>query len=53
MILPSDNVIVGLDIGTSKVCAAIGEFDSSGALVVTGVGTSPSFGLRRGVVINI
>jgi cell division protein FtsA len=46
-------VIVGLDIGTSKVCAAIGEFDSSGALVVTGVGTSPSFGLRRGVVINI
>jgi cell division protein FtsA len=46
-------VIVGLDIGTSKVSAVIGEFDGSGALVITGLGTSPSFGLRLGVVVNI
>jgi cell division protein FtsA len=42
-----------LDIGTTKVCAVIGEFDEAGNLLITGVGTSPSFGLRRGVVINI
>lgn len=51
--MPADNVIVGLDIGTTKVCAVIGEFNDSGMLEITGVGTSPSFGLRRGVVINI
>ncbi len=51
--MPADNVIVGLDIGTTKVCAVIGEFNEQGILGITGVGTSPSFGLRRGVVINI
>ncbi len=51
--MPADNVIVGLDVGTTKVCAVIGEFDNDGKLAITGVGTSPSFGLRRGVVINI
>ncbi len=51
--MPSENIIVGLDIGTTKVCALIGEFGDDGKLAITGVGTSPSFGLRRGVVINI
>jgi cell division protein FtsA len=51
--LPEDTLIVGLDIGSTKICAVIGEFDDKGALVITGVGTAPSFGLRRGVVINI
>ncbi|MDR1933645.1 MAG: cell division protein FtsA [Spirochaetales bacterium] len=51
--MPSDIVITGLDIGTTKVCAVIGEFDDEGNLIITGLGTSPSFGLRRGVVINI
>jgi cell division protein FtsA len=51
--LPSDIVIAGLDIGTTKVCAAIGEFDQARELVITGLGTSPSSGLRKGVVINI
>jgi cell division protein FtsA len=35
------------------VCAVIGEFDDSGELVITGVGTSPSSGLRKGIVVNI
>lgn len=51
--MPQDNLIVGLDIGTTKVCAVIGEYNESGMLEITGVGTSPSHGLRRGVVINI
>ncbi len=53
MTVPSDGVIVGLDIGTTKVCAVIGEVNDRGILEITGVGTSPSFGIRRGVVINI
>ncbi len=45
-------VIVGLDIGTTKVAAIIGEVTPSG-LEIIGVGTSPSEGLRQGVVVNI
>ena len=44
--------MVGLDIGTTKVCAVIGELNN-GTLEITGVGTSPSTGLRKGVVVNI
>jgi cell division protein FtsA len=48
-----EHLIVGLDIGTTKVCVVIGEFNESGQLEIIGVGTTPSRGLRRGVVINI
>jgi cell division protein FtsA len=51
--LASDELIVGLDIGTTKVCVVIGNYNESGQLEITGVGTTPSRGLRRGVVINI
>jgi len=51
--LPVDNIIVGLDIGTTKVTVVIGELNEKGSLEITGIGTSPSSGLRRGVVINI
>jgi len=51
--LAEEDVIVGLDIGTTKVCAIIGEYNENGILEITGVGTTPSKGLRRGVVINI
>jgi len=46
-------LVVGLDIGTTKVCAVIGEIGGNGLLEITGVGTSPSTGLRKGVVVNI
>ena len=45
--------MAGLDIGTTKVCAVIGELNENGALEITGVGTCPSTGLRKGVVVNI
>lgn len=46
------NVVVGLDIGTHKTCAVVGEQTEQGPEVV-GVGIHPSNGLRKGVVINI
>ncbi|HAW84676.1 MAG TPA: cell division protein FtsA, partial [Spirochaetaceae bacterium] len=49
----SDTIIVGLDIGTAKTCAVIGEYNDAGVLEITGVGTVPSTGLRKGVVVNI
>jgi cell division protein FtsA len=45
--------IMGLDIGTSKVAAAIGERKESGSLDVVGIGMAPSSGLRKGVVVNL
>ena len=47
-----DNLIVGLDIGTTKICAIVGNVTEDGIEIV-GIGTSPSTGLRKGVVINI
>ena len=47
-----NSIVVGLDIGTSKVCAVVGEMTESGVEII-GVGSHPSQGLRKGVVINI
>jgi cell division protein FtsA len=47
------NLIVGLDIGTSKVVAIVGELRADGALEIIGVGSHPSRGLKKGVVVNI
>jgi cell division protein FtsA len=46
------DLIVGLDIGTTKICAIVGHQNEDG-LDIVGIGTSPSRGLRKGVVINI
>jgi len=51
--LNQETKIIGLDIGTTKVCTIIGQYNENGILEITGVGTTPSRGLRRGVVINI
>ena len=47
-----DNIIVGLDIGTTKICAIVGEKTRDGVEII-GIGTHPSRGLRKGVVVNI
>jgi cell division protein FtsA len=47
------NVFSGVDVGTSKVCALIGESGPEGTTVVLGYGVVPCTGLRRGVVVNI
>ena len=50
--MPDHPVLVAIDIGTSKVCVLIGELER-GAANVIGIGTAPSDGLRKGVVIDI
>ena len=45
--------IVGLDIGTSKVAAIVGEITENGELEIIGIGSYPSRGLKKGVVVNI
>jgi len=45
-------IIVGLDIGTTKICAVVGEIGHDGIEII-GIGSHPSEGLRKGVVINI
>ena len=47
-----DPLVVGLDIGTTKICAVVGEV-VDGQVNIIGLGTSPSKGLRKGVVVNI
>ncbi|MCC6202484.1 MAG: cell division protein FtsA [Gammaproteobacteria bacterium] len=46
-------LIVGLDIGTSKVAAIVGEVSAEGTIEVIGIGSHPSRGLKKGVVVNI
>ncbi|MBW1711960.1 MAG: cell division protein FtsA [Deltaproteobacteria bacterium] len=45
-------IVVGLDIGTTKICAVVGEVLEDGVEII-GIGTHPSVGLRKGVVVNI
>lgn len=50
--MAKSEIVVGLDIGTTKICAVVGERTVDGVDII-GVGTSPSTGLRKGVVVNI
>jgi cell division protein FtsA len=50
---PANNLIVGLDIGTSKVVAIVGEVTVEGDIDIIGIGTQASRGLKKGVVVNI
>jgi cell division protein FtsA len=47
-----ENIIVGLDVGTTKICAVVGEVEGK-KINIIGIGTHPSIGLRKGVVVNI
>jgi len=52
--MAKDNgLVVGLDIGTTKVCAIVAERNGDGVVDIIGIGHSPSRGLRKGVVVNI
>ncbi len=47
-----EQIVAGIDVGTTKICVVIGRPTARGALDVLGVGTHPSHGLKRGVVID-
>ncbi len=49
----SERLICGLDIGTTKICALVCQVNPDGEEKIIGVGTAPSEGLRRGVVVNL
>ncbi|MBK1648513.1 cell division protein FtsA [Rhabdochromatium marinum] len=48
-----ENLVVGLDIGTSKVVALVGEVKTDDSIEIVGLGTHPSRGLKKGVVVDI
>jgi cell division protein FtsA len=48
-----ERTIVGIDVGTTKICTLVAEVDDEGRLHIVGVGVSPARGMRKGVVINI
>src|SRR5262245_35570598 len=49
----NDRFVVGLDIGTTKICCVIAEKQGDGGLDIIGIGRSASRGLRKGVVVNV
>ncbi|WP_457631314.1 cell division protein FtsA [Oceanithermus sp.] len=49
----SERIIVGLDVGSTKVCTVIGELSEDGILDIIGEGTAPSQGIKRGAVVNL
>ncbi len=51
--MSKDNISVGLEIGTSKVCVAVAEVRPDGSLKVLGVGQSPSLGVRKGEIVHL
>lgn len=51
--LEQENIMVGLDIGTTKICAIVASIDAANRINILGVGKAPSDGLNRGVVVNI
>ena len=48
-----EQTIVGIDVGTTKVCTLVGEVGDDGIIRVVGVGTVPSRGVRKGVIVNV
>jgi cell division protein FtsA len=51
--LPKNDLVAGLDIGTTKICCVVAELGENEEVIVSGVGVSPSVGLKRGVVVDI
>jgi len=51
--LAKNEVVTGLDIGTTKVCALIAEIGEQGEIIITGIGESPSLGMKKGVVVDL
>ena len=49
----TERIMVGLDIGTTKICAIVASIDEQERINILGVGKAPSDGLNRGVVVNI
>ncbi len=53
MTVKEGSIIAGLDVGTTKICAIVGEVNDDHRIDIIGIGSAPSRGLRKGVVVNI
>ena len=53
MAVKEGSIIAGLDVGTTKICAIVGEVNDENRIDIIGIGSAPSRGLRKGVVVNI
>ncbi|MBB5018858.1 cell division protein FtsA [Chitinivorax tropicus] len=53
MVKENKNLLVGLDIGTSKIVAIVADVQADGRIEIVGMGQAPSRGLKKGVVVNI
>jgi len=53
MNMGADDIVVGLDIGSGKVCTVIGELGENDQIEIIGIGTAPSLGIRKGVIIDL
>lgn len=51
--MKAGTIIAGLDVGTTKICAIVGEVNDDHRIDIIGIGSAPSRGLRKGVVVNI
>jgi len=51
--MTKDELIVGLDIGTSKVCTVVGELNENDQIEIVGIGKNPSLGIKKGVIIDL
>lgn len=51
--MPKENYVVGLDIGSTKIAAAVARPEEDGGFALLGIGTAPSDGLKRGVVVDL
>ncbi|MBT3321919.1 MAG: cell division protein FtsA [Anaerolineae bacterium] len=48
-----EEIVVGIDVGTTKVCTLVGRFEGAGALHILGVGIEPSNGIKKGVIVDL
>ena len=48
-----DDIVVGLDMGSGKVCTVIGELGENDQIEIIGIGTAPSLGIRKGVIVDL
>jgi cell division protein FtsA len=51
--MPRENIVVGLEVGTSKVCAVTADLKRDGTIQILGVGEAPSRGVRKGEIVDI
>src|SRR5258708_35838777 len=48
-----DEIVVGIDVGTTKVCTLVGRVEEENAIRILGVGIEPSEGIRKGVIVDL